>query len=355
MLESNHDGGDTHPDDRASGEADRSGVSAERAARRRTVAVLGATGFVGRHLIRELIERGVHVRVLIRDLAKASTVLPCDSVSMVVGDVFDEGDLDQLFDGAAASVNLIGIRRELPGGITFRRLHVDATRRALCAAQRAGTRRFIQMSALGARPDAAALYHRTKWEAELLVRDSALAWTIFRPSLILGPDGEFMQMAMGWARGTEPPKRFLPYFRRAVASVRELGRESGDLSGAVQPVSVRDVARAFASALEHDQAIGEVYPLVGPEAMNWPRLLVAIRDQTPGANRRLKPLGIPAKPASDVARLFEMLGLGSLLPFGPSEPIMAAEDNIGSCVKARTDLAIDPEPFEKTLAWRSTA
>ena len=116
------------------------------------------------------------------------------------------------------------------------------------------------MSALGSRPDAVATYHRTKFEAESYVRASGLDWTIFRPSLIHGPRGEFMTMEAGWARGRRAPFLFMPYFGGGL-----LGRRDG---GLVQPVYVRDVARAFADALENPATIGEVYLIGGPDAMS---------------------------------------------------------------------------------------
>jgi uncharacterized protein YbjT (DUF2867 family) len=308
-----------------------------------TVAVLGATGFVGRHLVRELVSRGWHVRAMVRDRIKAARSLPDQNVSYIMGDVFDQTAMDSLLAGANAVVNLIGIRRELSGGVTFEKLHVRATNSAVAAAQRAGVTRFLQMSALGTRPGAASLYHRTKWTAEMLVRDSGLNWTIIRPSLILGPEGEFMEMAKGWSRGTEQPKHFLPYFSRPDAGV--------GASAMIRPVSVHDVAFAMSQAICCEDSIGEIVPMVGPEELTWPDLLIRIRDVTPGTKMKLQPIGVPALVASNAALVMEKIGLGSLLPFGPSEPIMAAEDNTGSPVKERELLGVMSEPLEQTLRW----
>ncbi len=319
--------------------------------RPRCVAVTGATGFVGRHLVRELVKRGHSVRALVRDRKKAARTLSGVGVSQIEGDIFDAASMDDLARGADAMIHLIGIRREMPGGVTFERMHVNATSAAVDAAQRAGVRRYVHMSALGARPEAASAYHQTKWKAEQLVRHSNLDWTIIRPSLILGPDGEFMEMAKGWVRGTEPPKRFLPYFMKPVPTVGARTPDSADRSAMVQPVSVRNVATAFGVAAERDDAIGEIYPIVGPEPMTWPQLLAQIRDVTPGANHKLKPFGIPGDIAAHMAFGLQKIGLGALLPFGSSEPVMATEDNTGSDAKARIDLGLEPEKFESTLRW----
>lgn len=315
----------------------------------RPIAVTGATGFVGRHVVRALVEGGRRVRALVRDARKADRVLP-DSVELVLGDVLDPGSLGELIAGAGAVVHLVGIRREQPGGVRFERLHVDATRNVVSAAETAGVARYVHMSALGARPDAACAYHLTKWRAEQLVRGSGLAWTIVRPSLILGDGGEFLDMARGWARGTEPPRRFLPYFTRPAAGVGDPVPTRADRSALVQPVLVEDVARAIAMALQRDGSVGEVEPLVGPEAYTWPQLLVLIRDRTPGAKRRIAPRGVPGVAASRLAWVAQRVGLGSLLPFGPCEPLMAIEDNTGSPAKARADLGVDPAPIVGALA-----
>lgn len=314
-----------------------------------TVAVTGATGFVGRHVVPALLDRGHDVRVLVRDRAKAAQVLPCDRLGIVLGDLFDEDARADLAAGCDAVVHLVGIRRELPGGVTYERLHVDATTLMVQAAAESGTRRFIHMSALGARPDAPAAYHATKFEAESVVRGSGLAWTIFRPSVILGPDGEFMEMARGWVRGEEPPRRFLPYFTRFGALTPAEVLTGGSEVALVQPVDVEDVAAAFAEAVSNDDAIGEVYPLGGARALAWPDLLVAIRDRVPGAKPKIKPLGIPAPLARGGALACKALGLASLLPFGPDEPVMATEDSVCTTAKAKVHLGLEPTPFDESL------
>src|SRR5205807_1548953 len=132
------------------------------------------------------------------------------------------------------------------------------------AARSARIRRFVHMSALGARPGAVSNYHKTKYKAEEYLRGSGLDWTIFRPSLIHGPAGEFMRMEAAWARRRKPPFLFMPYFGRGL-----LGRGG---AGKLQPIYVNDVARAFVEALENAKTIGEIYPLGGPDEITWPQL-----------------------------------------------------------------------------------
>ena len=86
-------------------------------------------------------------------------------------------------NGVDAVVHLVGIISEV-GQNTFENVHTRGTENIVAVARAAGMKRFIHMSALGTRPNAASRYHQSKWAAEEIVRQSGLAWTIFRPSII---------------------------------------------------------------------------------------------------------------------------------------------------------------------------
>ncbi len=308
---------------------------------RRTVAVTGATGFVGRHLVAELTRRGHAVRALVHTPSSADT-LPISGVTIVEGSVFDRAAMARLAKDADVLIHLIGIRRE-KGEQTFERMHVEATRRAIDAARDAGVTRFIQMSALGADPDGKSPYQRTKFAGEKAVRASDLDWTIFRPSLIHGPDGEFVQMVKGWATGRKAPWFVLPYFQRL-----DVGLDKPPFPPPepeipkVQPVFIDDVARAFADAIDRDGTIGEVIALGGPEELEWPDMLRTLRDAIPLAKKSIPVVGLPAPVAIVQARIASFLGFGSVLPYTVSDAQMAALDNVCALDKARAQLGFEP-------------
>src|SRR3989442_13634872 len=142
--------------------------------RRVIVAVTGATGFVGRHLVDPLRRRGHAVRALVRDPARARW-LGAGGGELVPGDVRDPPSLRPFVEGADAAIHLVGIIVER-GRQTFAAVHVAGTEAVHAAARAAGVRRFVHMSAVGARPEAGATpHHPTKWQGQEPVPGPALS------------------------------------------------------------------------------------------------------------------------------------------------------------------------------------
>jgi uncharacterized protein YbjT (DUF2867 family) len=314
-----------------------------------TIAVTGASGFVGRYIVRELLARDYGVRALVHDVSKARKVLGADpALALVGGDAVDGRTPGQLAAGCSACIHLIGLLRP-KAGESFQRLHVDATAAMIDACRGAGVRRYLHMSALGVGDEGRTDYQKTKFQAEMLVRRSGLDWTIFRPSIIHGAGSDFIKLAKGWVSGSKPPFKFLPYFGRPVTDHSVPMGPTRYLDPVVQPVAVEDVAAAFIRAIDHPQAIGEIYNLAGPEVISWPDLLLALRDELPGARDDLKPKLIPADLAAAGAAAATAVGLGGLLPFDQGMAIMGAEDSTASFDKARAHLGFSPRPFRPAL------
>jgi NADH dehydrogenase len=295
----------------------------------------GGSGFVGSAVIDELLARGYGVNVLVN--RRSITPPPGNAdVCTIKGDLFDTRALDEGLAGADGVIHLVGIIRERRSrGVTFERIHYDGTKSVVDATLRNGVRRYVHMSALGVRPDAVSTYHRTKYRAEQYVRASPIDWTIIRPSLIHGPGGEFMRMEANWARGKAPPFLFMPYFGAGA-----LGRRG---AGKLQPVYVKDVARAFVQALASPKTIGEVYPLGGPDQLTWPELHRTSAEAIVGRRRWVMPM--PAWKA----KLLTHVVPPPLLPFNRDQVIMSQEDNTCDLAKFRADFGWEPQRFEPTL------
>lgn len=315
-----------------------------------TVAVTGATGFVGRGVVRALLAKGHAVRALARDRAKARRVFAGlgDRVTITAGDVTDSGALAELVKGCDAVIHLVGIIREGPGGQTFQNCHVEATRAMLEACAAAGVKRYVHMSALGVCSEGVSAYQRTKWEAERLVHASELDWTIFRPGLIHGEGGELIQMATQWCRG-KGPMGIMPYFTRWEEDLSVPLGPSKEIAPVVEPVSVDDVAAAFVGALTEPKTIGETYNLVGPERLSWPEMLVFMRDTLPHADHSAQPWGVPGFAGAALAFGAKQIGIGSMLPFDMGMALMGSRDVVAEREKVRTHLGLSPKPFRATF------
>ncbi|MBI5765388.1 MAG: complex I NDUFA9 subunit family protein [Planctomycetes bacterium] len=304
------------------------------------VVVTGATGFVGRYVVRELVARGHQPVCIVRDvnrLAAQTRDLGVGRVQSVVGGLSDERAVTTAMEGADAVIHIVGIIFEKPlAGQTFHRVHVEGTRRIVEAAKSAGVKRIVHMSALGARPNAPSEYHRTKALAEGIVRESGLDWTIFRPSIIHGHDGEFMRMmrvfvcdAMVSSLGFIPtPFPVIPYF--------------GDGMNRLQPVSVKDVAHCFVAALSKPETIGRAFDLGGPEAVTWKELYRICRETIPGAKKWKPMVSQPVWAARLLASTVMKLPiLPAMLRFNSGQVDMSQEDSV-----------CDPAPVEKVFGIR---
>jgi NADH dehydrogenase len=272
------------------------------------VLVLGGSGFVGRYLVNLLVQRGCNVLVPSRrrDRARHLIVLPtCDVVD---ADIHDDAALDRLVAGQDAVVNLVGV---LHGSeAEFERVHADLPRRVVAACARHRVGRLLHMSALGVGDKAPSMYLRSKAAGETHVRAAALAWTIFRPSVIFGVEDHFLNL-FGHLAAWFP---VLPI---------------GGAQARFQPVWVEDVARAFANALDSHATFGKTYELAGPRVYTL-RELVAFAARAAGHPRPV--LALPDGLARLQARMMEL---------APGTPLLS-RDNLDSM---KVDNVASTQPY----------
>jgi NADH dehydrogenase len=297
------------------------------------VLVTGATGFVGREVVRQLHEAGHSIRLLARsrNSPRLQEAISRYGAEAHPGDVLDAASLGGAANGMEAVIHLVGIISEV-GESTFENVHTRGTRNIVTATRQAGARRFVHMSALGTRPNAASRYHQTKWAAEELVRHSGLDFTIFRPSLIYGPQDQFINL---FARMI----RFSP-----VVPVM------GNPRARFQPVPVEAVAAAFTKSLGEPKSIGQTYDLCGPEALT----LSEIVDRILGAlqRRRLKLQVLPSLARCQAIVLefvFRRL-LRKASPLSRDQLIMLQEDNAGDPQPANKLFGLVPAQLQEGIA-----
>ncbi|MBN2061989.1 MAG: complex I NDUFA9 subunit family protein [Deltaproteobacteria bacterium] len=269
----------------------------------------GGTGFVGNHVINALLENGHMITALVRP-GSENKLHRHDEVNIFPGDPCEPGDLNSGSLGCDAIINLVGVIRDYPRrGFTFERLHTGITRDIISAAKQNHISRILHMSALGAGHHASTAYFRTKFAAEELLRQSGLEYTIFRPSLIFGRNGDAIRLFAGMTR-----KFLVPII--------------GNGRYCFNPISVRTVAQGFEKALSLRGSIGRILELGGPDEVTFDEIMDIIARVS---GRRIFKLHIP---------VFPLRLSTSVMQYIPGYPL--SSDQITMLLQGST---CDPAPF----------
>ncbi len=288
------------------------------------ILITGANGFVGRNLVERLRKDGIAVRALVRNATKAAWLKDLGA-ELAEGDISDPASLDAAAAGSDRVVHLVGIIQE-GRGFTFRSVHVDGTRNVLAAAKKHGVKQFFHQSALGTRENARSEYHRTKWEAEQLVRASGIPFTILRPSLIYGPGDQFT-LRLADAIRLSP-----------VLPVIGSGRSK------VQPIHIDDVTACIAKAVTNDSFLNRTFEIGGPEQLTYETVTKTIAAVL-GVKRPT--VHMPMLFMRTMARVAE-----SVLPKPPvttDQLVMLQEDNVCDLKDIREAFGIEPVRFKEGL------
>jgi len=242
-------------------------------ARPQAIAVVGATGFVGRAIVARLAEAG-HGVIAISRTGRRLAEWPA-SVSTRAADVASGRNVGPALEGADAVVHLVAIPRET-GGRTFADVNVRGTQRVVEAATTAGIRRFVHLSVLGVADDPKLRYLYSKWLGERIVRDSDLDWVVLRPSLMFGPGDGFFRLVRTTLKWWSPGVVAIP--------------GSGD--SRFQPLAVDDLALAVERSLTDPERGRQVYEIGGPDWVTYREIVEEVMRVT--GMRRLKlPMPIP--------------------------------------------------------------
>ena len=205
------------------------------AVNRPLIALTGATGFIGQHLLRELPKRGYRLRVLLR----RPSVVPMESASAVVGDLARPQNMAAALADVDAVIHSAGIAHAMSGlpEDDYRMLNTEATIGLARAAQRAGAKRFVFLSSIRAQcgptadhvlteelaPEPTDAYGRSKLAAEQGVAELDLDWVALRLVLVYGPGvkGNMAEL-LRFARSPYPLPVGLLHARRSLLALDNL-------------------------------------------------------------------------------------------------------------------------------------
>jgi uncharacterized protein YbjT (DUF2867 family) len=239
----------------------------------RRITVLGASGFIGRYVVRDLAREGAVIAACCRHASSAGFLRPMGDVGQIgtfSADLRDGRALAAVIAGADAVVNLVGILFER-GKQRFDVVHHRGPGQLAALAKSAGVKRFVHVSALGADRNSTAAYGRTKAEGEAAVCAAFPGAIILRPSLVFGSEDAFFNRFAAMAR-----------FSPALPLI-------GGGTTKFQPVYVGDVAAAVAAVLSRDDTDVRTYELAGPAVFTMRQLFELILHVI-GRKRLLMPV-----------------------------------------------------------------
>ena len=240
----------------------------------KNVLLLGGSGFVGTAVANRLARLDISVTVPTRRRERNKALIALPNVSMVEANIHDPVQLRQLMVGQDAVINLVGILHsrdlKIPYSRVFAEAHVELPKKVVAAAQSAGIKRVLHMSALKAAADAPSEYLRSKADGESVVKASGLDVTIFRPSVIFGVGDSFLSTFAKLLR-------LLPRFYVGFGQAK------------FQPVFLGDVAEVIVRSMLDINAVGQTYELVGPKVYTLRQIIEYVNELT-GARKTIKDL-----------------------------------------------------------------
>ena len=267
------------------------------------ILVTGGTGVVGQAAVDALLARGHTVRLFSRKAQHDAAQWP-HRVEPFPGDVSNEVEVRGAADGCEVVLHLTAIVAESPPELTFEKINVEGTRHIVREAERAGARRFIYVSSLGAERGESP-YHRSKLQGEEIVQTFGGEWLIIRPGNVYGSGDGQVSMVLKMVR--------------ALPAVPVLA--GGDQP--FQPIWAEDLAEALALAAERDDLARRVLEVAGPEQTTYDDLVARIARITDRSPVRIP---VPVPIASLALRAADLLGAD--VPVDSGQLTMLSEGNV---------------------------
>lgn len=300
-----------------------------------TILVSGANGFVGSHVVPELIDGGHRVVALVRsddagqDVLRRLSADQRPAVELRRGDVTRPETLPDALTGVDAVVHLVAIPRDWSNGAELLLVNTEGTRSVVAAATSAGVRRFVHLGALGVADEPTLHYARSKAKAERIVAESGLDWTILRPSLQWGERDGFFNIVAGLVR-MSPGIVPVP----------------GDGTSRFQPIAVRDVATIVRLSLERPETIGRTYELGGPRYWTYREIT---REVCAAMGKRRAIVPMPVALIRLVAGASELVHLP--FPVATDQLRQLRLDNIGPLDTVEREFGFVPQAMEGQLGY----
>jgi uncharacterized protein YbjT (DUF2867 family) len=302
------------------------------------VLVDGATGYLGSHVVADLIRNDLRVRCLVREGAQKDDInfLSGLGAEIVQADLLrDSSKAFDAFKGATAAVHLIGSIAPKRGE-TFENLHVEPTSNFAALCQKASVPKAIMVTALGTAANAKSQYHRSKFQAESILRESKVPAIFLRPSLLVGRTSGH--------RDSKLVKRYcdLIQTKKTIPLI-------GGGTNRIQPLFIDDMVAAVRQAIQV-QAGGvgndaRAYDLAGPNSMTMAEFVKSLMKVI-GIERNLVSIPVP------IAKLIAMLAeKNQEVPIISQDQVtLATTDNV--CQNNHIETIFNIKPSHINIAFR---
>ena len=291
------------------------------------IMVLGAGGFIGRHIVADLVSRGHDVLGVVRHLDNIASAFP--QASFIERDLAAAIDADSWIEpltGIDIVVNAAGLLR----GRAMDAVHIAMPDALSVAAQKTGVARIVLISAISARPDVKTDYAQSKLAGEATLQSSGMAWTILRPSLVYG-DGSYGGTSL--MRGMAGLPLFVPI--------------PGDGHFAFTPIHVRDLARTVRHVCENAHFAQQTLDPVGPDTLDLRALLAQYRAWLGFGKANF--IAVPMPLMWLMARIGDWVGDG---PIATNSLVQMIVGNAGDSARFATAIGFQPRSLEKALTDR---